>query len=74
MTGCLNGGSCVNDEKKQKYLCLSKKAWTGKKCETKLGKKRYYSLVSVSFLHISKFNDVLSLRLELQINISFCFH
>ena len=50
MTGCLNGGSCVNDEKKQKYLCLRKKAWTGEKCETKIGKKRYYLLLKSHFL------------------------
>ena len=43
-----SGGSCVNDEKKQKYLCSCEKAWTGEKCETKLGKKRYYLLVKVS--------------------------
>ena len=39
MTGCLKGGPCVNDEKKQKYLCLCKKAWIGEKCKTKTGKK-----------------------------------
>jgi len=42
ITGCLNGGSCVNDEKKQKYLCLCEKAWVGEKCETKIGKKWFY--------------------------------
>jgi len=42
MTGCLNGGSCVNDEKKREYLCLCKKAWVGEKCETKIGKKWFY--------------------------------
>ena len=48
LTGCLSGGSCVNDERKQNYLCLCTKGWTGEKCETKIGKKRYYQLVKVS--------------------------
>ncbi|XP_078346924.1 uncharacterized protein LOC144632199 [Oculina patagonica] len=36
MTGCLNGGSCVSNEKKQTYSCVCKKPWTGDKCEVKM--------------------------------------
>ena len=48
LTGCLHGGSCVNDERKQNYLCLCAKGWSGEKCETKIGKKQYWQLVSIS--------------------------
>ena len=48
MTGCLNGGSCVNEEKNKIYLCLCTKAWTGEKCERKSGEKPYYLLSEVS--------------------------
>ena len=34
MTGCLNGGSCVSDEKKQTFSCSCKQPWTGDHCET----------------------------------------
>ncbi|KAL9989199.1 hypothetical protein ACROYT_G003722 [Oculina patagonica] len=36
MTCCLNGGSCVSNEKKQTYSCVCKKPWTGDKCEVKM--------------------------------------
>ena len=67
LTGCLNGGSCVNDERKQNYLCLCTKGWTGEKCETKIGKKRYYQLVKVSVSSTFQILTILSLSL------SFCF-
>ncbi|XP_078383929.1 uncharacterized protein LOC144666378 [Oculina patagonica] len=34
MTGCLNGGSCVPDERKETFSCSCKLPWTGDKCET----------------------------------------
>ncbi|XP_078384030.1 inactive serine protease PAMR1-like [Oculina patagonica] len=36
MTGCLNGGSCVPDERKETFSCSCKLPWTGEKCETKI--------------------------------------
>ncbi|XP_020615286.1 uncharacterized protein LOC110053406 [Orbicella faveolata] len=33
MTGCLNGGSCLSDDKKQTFSCLCTEPWTGKKCD-----------------------------------------
>ncbi|KAL9975165.1 hypothetical protein ACROYT_G012291 [Oculina patagonica] len=36
MTGCLNGGTCLFDVKKETFLCTCKLPWTGKKCEVKL--------------------------------------
>ena len=39
--GCLNGGSCVADDKKQTLSCSCKAPWTGKNCEAKLGKKTF---------------------------------
>ena len=36
MTGCLNGGSCVRDIKKQ-TSCSCKNPWTGERCENKMG-------------------------------------
>ncbi|KAL9962500.1 hypothetical protein ACROYT_G031605 [Oculina patagonica] len=33
MTGCLNGGSCVHDEKIQTFSCSCKEPWDGEKCE-----------------------------------------
>ena len=65
LTGCLNGGSCVNDERKQNYLCLCTKGWTGEKCETKIGKKRYYQLVSVAVSSIFQILTIFSLCLSL---------
>ena len=38
--GCLNGGSCVADDRKQTFSCLCKAPWSGKSCE-KLGKKTF---------------------------------
>ena len=37
LTGCLNGGSCLFDEKKQTISCLCTPGWTGEKCQ--IGKK-----------------------------------
>ena len=69
LTECLNGGSqCVNDERKQNYLCLFTKAWSGEKCETKIGKKRHYQLVKVS---VSCTFQILTIFLSL--SLSFCF-
>ena len=42
--GCLNGGSCVTDDKKQTFSCLCKAPWIGKNCEIKLGKKMFQEL------------------------------
>ncbi|KAL9975166.1 hypothetical protein ACROYT_G012293 [Oculina patagonica] len=36
VTGCLNGGTCLFDEKKETFSCSCKLPWTGKKCEVKL--------------------------------------
>ncbi|XP_078347641.1 uncharacterized protein LOC144632787 [Oculina patagonica] len=36
VTGCLNDGSCVSNEKKQTYSCVCKKPWTGVKCEVQM--------------------------------------
>ncbi|KAL9962522.1 hypothetical protein ACROYT_G031629 [Oculina patagonica] len=36
MTGCLNGGSCVPDERKETFSCSCKLPWTGYKCEAKI--------------------------------------
>ncbi|KAL9962512.1 hypothetical protein ACROYT_G031617 [Oculina patagonica] len=36
MTSCLNGGSCVPDERKETFSCSCKLPWTGEKCETKI--------------------------------------
>ncbi|KAL9961807.1 hypothetical protein ACROYT_G030829 [Oculina patagonica] len=33
ITGCLNRGSCLYDEKKQTFSCLCTPPWTGEKCE-----------------------------------------
>ena len=65
LTGCLNGGSCVNDDRKQNYLCLCTKAWSGLKCETKIGKKRYYQLSKVSVSSIFQILTIFSLCLSL---------
>ncbi len=39
MTGCLNGGSCVPDERKETFSCSCKLPWTGEKCEAIIGKE-----------------------------------
>ena len=67
LTGCLNGGSCVNDERKENFLCLCTKAWSGEKCETKIGKKRYYQLAKVSVFGTSQI-----LTIFLSLFLSFC--
>ncbi|XP_078383928.1 uncharacterized protein LOC144666377 [Oculina patagonica] len=36
MTGCLNGGSCVPDGRKETFSCSCKLPWTGDKCEAKI--------------------------------------
>ncbi|XP_078383930.1 uncharacterized protein LOC144666379 [Oculina patagonica] len=36
MTGCLNGGSCVPDKRKETHSCSCKLPWTGEKCESKI--------------------------------------
>ena len=42
MTGCLNGGSCVSDDKKQSLTCLCTQPWTGEKCDVIKSKKQFY--------------------------------
>ena len=42
MTGCLNGGSCVPDDKKETFACSCKAPWTGEKCE--LSKEHMYTV------------------------------
>ncbi|KAL9962312.1 hypothetical protein ACROYT_G031400 [Oculina patagonica] len=34
MTGCLNGGPCVPDDRKETFSCSCKLPWTGEKCKT----------------------------------------
>lgn len=41
MTGCLNGGSCLSDDKKHTFSCLCTLPWTGEKCEVKKGKNQF---------------------------------
>ena len=38
MTGCLNGGSCLFDNKKETITCSCKQPWSGEKCELKMCK------------------------------------
>ena len=40
MTGCLNGGSCVPDERKETFSCSCKTPWTGEKSEA-IGKELF---------------------------------
>jgi len=42
--GCLNGGSCVADDRKQTFSCLFKAPWSGKNCDIKLDKKMFKDL------------------------------
>ncbi|CAH3170373.1 unnamed protein product, partial [Porites lobata] len=35
-TGCLNGGSCMLDKKKESFSCSCKLLWSGQRCEEKL--------------------------------------
>ena len=39
MTGCVNGGSCLFDEKKDTFSCSYKLPLTGEECGVKMGKK-----------------------------------
>ncbi|XP_078368538.1 uncharacterized protein LOC144652398 [Oculina patagonica] len=43
MTGCLNGGTCLFDEKKETFSCSCKLPWTGKKCEVKMGSEFHFT-------------------------------
>ena len=64
MTGCLNGGSCLSDDKKQTFSCLCTEPWTGKKCDAIKSKNQFLitcisfqCLMSVSFIvHVSFFS------------------
>ena len=38
MAGCLNGGSCLFDKKKETFTCSCKLPWIGDKCVLKRGK------------------------------------
>ena len=33
MTGCLNGGSCLLDKKRETFACSCKLSWSGQRCE-----------------------------------------
>ena len=33
MTGCLNGGSCLLDKKRETFACSCKLPWSGQRCE-----------------------------------------
>ena len=48
MTGCLNGGSCLFERKKETFSCSCKLPWSGDKCEVQMG--RMYSLHLISVL------------------------
>ena len=57
----------MNDERKENFLCLCTKAWSGEKSETKIGKKRYYQLAKVSVFGTSQI-----LTIFLSLFLSFC--
>ena len=42
MTGCLNGGSCSFDDKKDTFSCSCKLPWIGEDCGVKTGEKKKY--------------------------------
>ncbi len=59
MTSCLNGGSCVPDERKETFSCSCKLPWTGEKCETKIGKElQICTNVVWSCLHIARLSKI----------------
>ena len=35
MTGCLNGGSCLLDKKRETFACSCKLPWSGQRCDVK---------------------------------------
>ena len=41
MTGCLNGGSCLFDERKDTFACSCSRQWSGEKCEME-GKSKLF--------------------------------
>ena len=47
MTGCLNLGSCLFDEKKETFSCSYKPPWSGDKGKVKMGKIFSLFLISV---------------------------
>jgi len=51
MTGCLSGGSCLFDEKKDTFSCSCKLLWTGEECGLKTGKNLKLKLL-LGPLHI----------------------
>ena len=52
INGCLNGGSCLLDERKQAFgSCSCKPPWTGDGCEVKLGKNEdVKTVIAVTFI------------------------
>ena len=49
MTGCLNGGSCLLDTKKESFSCSCKLPWSGQRCEEKLSKPLVQSVCTYVF-------------------------
>ena len=45
MTGCLNDGSCLFEEKKETFTCSCKRQWSGAKCELKIMRKIFFFFV-----------------------------
>ena len=42
ITSCLNGGSCLPDNKQQTFSCSCQQPWTGDRCKVKKGKLQFY--------------------------------
>ena len=57
MTGCLNGGSCLFDEKKDTFSCSCKLLWTGEECGVRTGKKTDDSIELMSYCRIGYCGD-----------------
>ena len=52
MTGCLNGGSCLLDTKKESFSCSCKLPWSGQRCEEKLSKPLVQSVCTYLFFYL----------------------
>ena len=55
MTGCLNDGSCLFDEKKETFTCSCKQQWSGEKCELKMMRKIFSVFVRLLIQFMSLF-------------------
>ena len=44
ITSCLNGGSCLPNNKKQTFSCSCEQPWAGERCEVKKGNFKTYLL------------------------------